>query len=183
MTTAAAVEPGVELDRSIEVLERRIEDKLAEVLEWESKEKEGTSLLASLKARYIEAASEAVQGRRSPTETLSQQIEGLTEKLVGIVHVISIRREELSELKAALQPLQIERTRVVRARLVEEERASVTELIAQTERALTDMNELALRFGNGVAELRARKYLDEGNRRSAFDNAQRLQRLGLGMCP
>jgi hypothetical protein len=181
--TTATMEPGVELDRSIEVLEKRIEDKLAEVLEWECKEREGNSLLASLKARYIEAASEAVQGRKSPTDALSQQIENLTEKLVGITRVIAIRREELSELKTALQPLQIERTQVVRARLVEEERASVTELISQTERALNDMNELALRFGNGVAELRARKYLDESNRRAAFDAAQSLQRRGMGMRP
>jgi hypothetical protein len=56
MTTAAAVEPGVELDRAIEVLEKRIEDKLAEVLEWECKEREGNSLLADLKAEYIAGA-------------------------------------------------------------------------------------------------------------------------------
>jgi hypothetical protein len=183
MTTAAAVEPGIELDRAIEVLEKRIEDKLAEVLEWESKEKEGNSLLASLKARYVEAASEAVQGRKAPTDELSQQIEGLTEKLVGITRVIALRREELTELREGLHPLQVEKTKVVRGRLVEEERLAVASLIAATERALTDMNELALKFGNGVAELRARKYLDESNRRAAFDAAQSLQRRGMGMRP
>jgi hypothetical protein len=107
----------------------------------------------------------------------------LTEKLVGITRVIAIRRDELSELKAALQPLQVSKTQVVRARLVEEERIAVAELVGQTERALNDMNELALRFGNGVAELRARKYLDESNRRAAFDAAQSLQRRGMGMRP
>jgi hypothetical protein len=183
MTTAAAVEPGVELDRAIEVLEKRIEDKTAEVLEWESKEKEGNSLLSELRAKYIEAASEAVQGRKSPTDALSQQIEGLTEKLVGITRVVAIRRDDLSELRAALQPLQVEKTKVMRGKLVEEERVAVAELIGETERALTDLNAAAEKLANGINELRARKYLDEGNRRSAADNAQSLQRRAAGMRP
>jgi hypothetical protein len=179
--TTATMEPDVELERSIEVLERRIEDKLAEVLGWECKEKEATSLLASLKARYIEAASEAVQGRKSPTDTLSQQIGDLTEKLVGITRVIAIRREELSELKAALQPLQVQKTQLVRGRLVEEERVGVTELIARMEAALSDLHSLALTFGNGVHELRTKQYLDDGNKRAALNAASALERKGAGL--
>jgi chromosome segregation ATPase len=180
--TTAVVEQD-ELEQEIEQLDEQIGRARADVAEWENKQREANSLLVELQSSYAEAAAEVVQGRRAPTEKLAKQIDDLREQLLGFGRVITTKREQLSDLQARLQPLQVEKTRIVRGRLVEEERVAVASLIADTECALTDMNELALRFGNGVAELRARKYLDESNRRAAFDAAQSLQRRGMGMRP
>jgi chromosome segregation ATPase len=178
--TTAVVEQD-ELEQEIEQLDEQIGRARAELAEWENKQREANSLLVELQSSYAEAAAEIVQGRRAPTEKLAKQIDDLREQLLGFGRVITTKREQLSDLQARLQPLQVEKTRIVRGRLVEEERIAVASLVAQTESALVDLNALALKFGNGVHQLRATKYIDESNRRVAFDAAQSLERRGAGM--
>jgi chromosome segregation ATPase len=179
--TTSVVEPGQQLEQEIEQFERDIEATRAEILEWETRQRECDSLLNELRAQYIEAAGLKVQGKPAPVDKLASQIETLKEQSIGFSHVIGLKREQLSDLQSRLQPLQVQITELVRSRLVEEERVAVASLIAQTERALADLNALALTFGNGVHQLRATKYIDESNRRAAFDAAQSLERRGAGM--
>jgi chromosome segregation ATPase len=181
MTTSTIEEQGVDLEQAIERLDEQIGKQRAEVAEWEGKQREAASLLAELQSSYAEAAAEVVQGRRAPTEKLAKQIEDLREKLLGFGRVVVTKRAQLSDLQSRLQPFRDEQTRLVRMRMIAEERAAVEKDVADAAQALTDLDAAAARFGNGLTSLRQREYIDEGTRHFAFDQAFALQRRSNGM--
>jgi len=181
--TTATVEPSADLEQAIEHLDERIGKQRAEVAEWEARERECNSLLAELRAQYIEAAGLKVQGKSSPVDTLAKRIEDLKEKSIGFAHVVATKREQLSDLQSRLQPLRDEQTRLARAREIAEERAAVEKVAGDAAQALNDLDAVAARFGNLLSSLRQRQYTDESNKHLAFDAAFALERRVHGQRP
>jgi hypothetical protein len=184
-TVAVEQQQGVDLEQAIEQLDERIGKQRLEVFEWEEKGKSASKFLAELRAQHTELCAEAVLGKASQgaVNKVAAQILDVGNKLIGIEKIVSLKRTELSELQSALQPLHAEQSRLARARAINEERIATLELISSTEEALASLNASAQRLAAGLNELRAKQYIDEGNRRIAFDSAQGLQRQSLGMRP
>jgi len=171
------------LEQAIEQLDEQIGRQRADLFEWEDKQKSGNALLADLKVQHVQTCADQVLGKASPSAAtkIAGQITDLENKLLGIGRIVSVKRDELAEAQAALQPLHVALTERAQARMIVEERNTVETIVADTEQALADLNSAAERFATGLNSLRQRQYRDEKNRSFAFDNAQSLQRRGAGM--
>jgi predicted nucleic acid-binding Zn-ribbon protein len=181
--TTRVVEPGLQLEMEIEQFERDIEATRAEILEWETRERECNSLLTELRAQYVEAAGLKVMGKSAPVDNLASQIETLKEQSIGYSHVIGVKREQLSDLQSRLQPLHEQQAKRVEAHNIAAERTAVEEQIAAATQALDDLENGALRFATGLRAIRERAYLDEKTKAFAFDQAFALQRRSVGQRP
>jgi hypothetical protein len=172
-----------DLENSIAALDERIGRQRLEVHEWEEKARSASEFLSELRAQHAETCADAVLGKASQgaVNKIAGQIVDVENKVIGIEKIVAVKRNELSESQAALQPLQIEQTRLAQARMIAEERDATEQLIAATDRALADLNTAATKFADGINSLRQRRYIGEANKHTAFDAAQSLERRGAGM--
>ena len=181
--TTASIEPEQQLEQGIERIEKEIETTRVDIAEWETRERECNSLLASLRAQYVEAAGLKVQGKSAPVDKLASQIETLKEQSIGFAHVIGVKREQLGDLQSRLQPLHVEQSQRAQARMIAEEKAAIEKMVKETDQALADLNAAAQKFANGVTAIRQHVYINEANKHYGFDEAFRLQRLSQGQRP
>jgi hypothetical protein len=183
--TTATVEPGIELDRAVENLERKIEDKRAEILEWEAKKKNIEQELAATRADHASACEALAldRGSSKAVSSLASEISDLEDRLLGTTRILVLRRSQHVELRNQLAPLHLQQTERVQALRIAEEAEQTAQKIARAEKALSDKTEAERVFVSTIIELRSQTYLGEASRRQAMDAAQRLERISGGMRP
>jgi hypothetical protein len=183
--TTGTMEPGIELDRAVESLERKLEDKMQEILEWEGKKKSIEQELSAVRADHASACEALAldRGSSKAVSSLAGEIADLEDRLLGTTRILALRRTQHVELRNQIAPLHTQQTARAKARHIEEETQQTAQRIAKAEKALADRTEAQRVFISTIIELRSHVYVGEQSRRQAMDSAQALERMAAGMRP
>jgi hypothetical protein len=176
---------SVDLDRAVESLERKLEDKMQEIVEWEGKKKNIEQELSAVRADHASACEALAldRGSSKAVSSLAGEIADLEDRLLGTTRILALRRTQHVELRNQIVPLQTQQTELAQKRAIAEEANAVQTLIMETERNLADTTASAQKFGAGIVALRTRTFIADSNRHAAADAAQSLERRANGMRP
>jgi hypothetical protein len=141
-------------------------------------------LLSQLQAeRSQECVALALGKARANPERFDRQIQTLKDRISGLENVK--RRKELVAVdwRVELHDLHAESARLESEKAIREDGEEVRRSISSIEIAIDRRNDANKTISEGIARLRARKYLSEGTRRIGMDSAFRLDRINAGMRP
>lgn len=162
---------------------KRLADAEHALRQTEAQITEESDKLADLQAqRAIECEALAL-GKRADPSKFDREIHAMQDKLAGLGAVKRTRERAIADARATFSNLSAEQGRAEQERLLQKEDEDVKRLISQVEDAIQTRDRAAKTVVEGIASLRAWKYLAESHRRLGADAAQRLERIANGMRP
>jgi hypothetical protein len=144
---------------------------------------EESDKLADLQAQRTSECELLALGRRADTSKFDADIHATQDKLAGLGAVRRTRERSVADARANYHNLSAEQGRAETERLRQKEGEDVKRLISQVEDAIQTRDRAAKTVVEGIASLRAWKYMAEPHRRLGVDSAQRLERISNGMRP
>jgi hypothetical protein len=139
--------------------------------------------LADLQSRRAAECRELVLGKKTDPSKHDAAIRLATDRISGLTAIRRTRERACADAKADLHNVEAEQSRIEQERALKQEAEGISRLIAEVESVIETRDQAAKTIVEGIASLRAWKYLAESHRRLGFDAAQRLERISNGMRP
>jgi hypothetical protein len=144
---------------------------------------EESDKLADLQAQRTSECELLALGRRAVPSKFDAAVHATQDKLAGLGAAKRTRERGVADARATFYNVDAELARLNQQKLIDAETRETAALIETTRLAIQKRDDLERAILDGITGLRSRKYLLEANRRIAFDAAQALQRISVGMRP
>ncbi len=140
--------------------------------------------LAALQAARATECEARVRGNpKAAPERFDAKIQAARDRLCGLEAVKRGCERDVSDARANFYNLSAAQGQVEQERLLQKEDEDLKRLISQVGDAIETRDRAAKTVLEGIASLRAWKYLAESHRRLGVDSAQRFERISNGMRP